>query len=312
MLRITIRLAIAFSLIGFASSQKVIHASATPRINESMIVSTDWLASHLNDDSLVLLQVGEKKEYDEAHIPGAQFIQLQDISTPRGQGLILELPSVDQLKGTFEKLGVTNKSRIIVYFGKDWVTPTARVFFTLDYLGLGDRTSILDGGLPAWRAENRAVTAELREVKPGVLTPHPNAKLVVDASWVSANLNKPGVAIVDARAARFYSGEEGGQMPRSGHIPSARSIPFSTLVDDKTNKFKDPAALHKLFEAVGVNANDSVATYCHIGQQASLLYFVARYLGYDAHLYDGSFQDWSNRSELPVEKSEAGKSTGKP
>jgi thiosulfate/3-mercaptopyruvate sulfurtransferase len=277
---------------------------AKGKVNESMIVSTDWLAKHLNDDSLVLLQVGEKKEYDEAHIPGAQFIQMQDISTPRGQGLTLELPAVEQLKATFERFGVTDKSRVIVYFGKDWVTPTARVFMTLDYLGLGDRSSILDGGLPAWRAENRAVTADVREVKPGSFTPHPNAKLVVDAAWVSANLNKPGVAILDARAAKFYTGEEVGQMPRGGHIPRAKSIPFSTLVDDKTNKFKNPDALRALFGTAGVKENDSVATYCHIGQQASLLYFVARYLGYDAHLYDGSFQDWSSRSELPVEKSE--------
>jgi len=101
-------------------------------VRESLIISTEWLAKHLNDDSLVLLQVGEKSEYTAGHIPGAQFIQLADISTPRGQGLTLELPSVDQLKTTFEKLGVTDKSRIVVYFTKDWVTPTARVFMTLD------------------------------------------------------------------------------------------------------------------------------------------------------------------------------------
>src|SRR5215475_9659084 len=172
---------VALSLVVFLSFAEPQHA--TNKVNESLIVSTDWLAKHLNDDSLVLLQVGDKKEFDEAHIPGAQFIQLQDISTPRGQGLILELPSVDQLKTTFEKLGVTNNSRIIVYFGKDWVTPTARVFMTLDYLGLGDRTSMLDGGLPAWRGENRGVTAEVRAVKPGSFTPHPNSKLVVDAAW---------------------------------------------------------------------------------------------------------------------------------
>ena len=183
---------------------------------------------------------------------------------------------------------------------------------TLDYLGLGDRTSILDGGLPAWRAEERAVTAEVRQVKPGSFTPHPNAELVVDAAWVNANLNKPGVAILDARAAKFYTGEDAGQMPRGGHIPLTKSIPFSTLVDDKTNKFKSPDAFRTLFGTAGVRENDSVATYCHIGQQASLLYFVARYLGYDAHLYDGSFQDWSNRSELPVEKSEGVKSELKP
>jgi thiosulfate/3-mercaptopyruvate sulfurtransferase len=282
------------------------------KVQSSLIVSTEWVAKHLNDDSIVLLQVGEKDEYLAAHIPGAQFITLADISTPRGQGLTLELPSVDQLKATFEKLGITDKSRIVVYFGKDWVTPTARVFMTLDYLGLGDRASILDGGLPAWRAEKRPVTAELREPKRGSFTPRPNTELVVDAAWVSANLNHPGVAIVDARAAKFYTGAEAGQMPRAGHIPSAKSIPFSSLVEDPSNKFKSAEALRGLFDAAGVKQRDTVATYCHIGQQASLLYFVARYLGYEAHLYDGSFEDWSHRPELPVEKSEGNKTTAKP
>jgi thiosulfate/3-mercaptopyruvate sulfurtransferase len=276
-----------------------------------MIVSTEWLGQHLNDKSLVLLHVGDKKEYDAAHIPGAQFIQTTDISAPRGTGLILELPAVEQLTATFEKFGVTENSRIIVYFGKDWVTPTSRVYFTLDYLGLGDRTSILDGGMPGWLAEKRPVTTEISTPKPGSFTPHPNSKLVVDANWVSANVNKPGVAILDARDAKFYTGESAGNMPRAGHIPSAKSIPFGSVVED-SNKFKSEPALRQIFANAGVKQNDSVATYCHIGQQASLLYFVARYLGYDAHLYDGSFQDWSNRKDLPVEKSESVTTDSKP
>ena len=197
-------------------------------VRQSMIVSTDWLAKHLNDKSLVLLHVGEKKEYDAAHIPGAQFIQNSDIAMPRGQGLDLELATVDQLKETFEKFGVRKDSRIVIYFGKDWVTPTARVYFTLDYLGLGDRTSILDGGMPAWVAEQRTVTTLVIVPKPGRFTPRPNPNLIVDAAWVHANLGKPGVAILDARDARFYTGAEAGRMPRAGRIPSAKSIPFST------------------------------------------------------------------------------------
>ena len=300
-------------VIGFAPSlQARTQMKSDTRVRQSMIVSAEWLAQHLKEDSLVLLQVGEKDEYVAGHIPGAQFITLADISTPRGEGLALELPPVAQLKAAFEKLGVTDKSRIIVYFSKDWVTPTARVFMTLDYLGLGDRTSILDGGLPAWHAEGRPVTAELREAKAGHLTPRPNTKLVVDASWVSANINKAGVAILDARAPQFYTGAEVGRMPRGGHIPSAKNIPFSSLVEDSNNKFKSVFALRKLFSAADVKQGDTVATYCHIGQQASLLYFVARYLGYDAHLYDGSFEDWSHHPELPVVKSDGAKSDAKP
>ncbi|MEP6569313.1 MAG: sulfurtransferase [Acidobacteriota bacterium] len=293
--------------IQFAFLTLILLVGFTPAIYankaNAMVVSTTWLAAHLKDDSLVLLQVGEKDEYTAAHIPGAQFIALADISTPRGEGLALELPALSQLKATFEKLGVADKSRIVIYFSRDWVTPTARVFFTLDYLGLGDRTSILDGGLPAWRAERRPVTNEVQTPTAKTFTPHPRQKLIVDAAWVSANLNKPGVMILDARAAKFYTGEEVGRMPRGGHIPGAKSIPFSSLVEDADNKFKSIETLRQLFSTAGVKKRDSVTTYCHIGQQASLLYFVARYLGYDAHLYDGSFEDWSHRPELPVEKS---------
>src|SRR4029453_369198 len=106
----------------------------------------------------VILHGGEKDEYTAGHIPRAQFIQTSDLSTPRGQGLTLELPPVDQLKATLEKFGISNNSLIVIYFVKKWVTQTTRVFMTLDYLGLGDRTSILDGGLPAWRREGKPVT----------------------------------------------------------------------------------------------------------------------------------------------------------
>lgn len=303
MMKLTCALLSLLMVIGTASSFQE-GRDPDPGNRKSLIVSTQWLAQHLKDDSLVLLQVGEKDEYTAAHIPGAQFISLADISTPRDAGLALELPAVSQLKATFEKLGVTDKSRIVVYFSKDWVTPTARVFLTLDYLGFGNKTSILDGGLPAWRAEGRMLTTEVRAPKVGKFTPHPNPKLVVDAAWVNSHLNHPGMMILDARAAKFYTGEEAGRMPRAGHIPGAKSIPFSSLVEDADNKFKSADTLRQLFNTAGVKKGDTVTTYCHIGQQASLLYFVARYLGYDAHLYDGSFEDWSHRPELPVVKSE--------
>ncbi|HEV8370262.1 MAG TPA: sulfurtransferase [Pyrinomonadaceae bacterium] len=289
--------------IVFAGST-ILAQAQSPKVNENMIVTTDWLAKHLNDESLVLLQVGEKDEYTAAHIPRAQFIQIADISTPPGQGLTLELPPVDELKATFEKFGVSDNSRIVIYFGKDWVKQTTRVFLTLDYLGFGDRTSILDGGFPAWRAEGKPVTSEIVEPKKGSLTPHPNNKLIVDATWVKDNLSNANVRILDARAPQFYSGAERGQMPRAGHIPKAHNIPFSSLVEDANNKFKSVGALRELFDQADVKPKATVATYCHIGQQATLLYFVARYLGYDAHVYDGSFEDWSRRTELPVEKSE--------
>ena len=290
--------AVALALaVQFAVSHRG-DARAGSSESNSMLVSTAWLGEHLGDGSLVIINIGPRASYDAGHIPGARFLEMSSIAVS-GQPLTLELPPVDKLKSSFEELGVSDNSRIVICFLANYVSPATRVFFTLDYLGLGKQSSLLDGGFEAWHAEGRTITTDTPAIKLGKITPHPRPELVVDASWVLANLNKPKVAIVDARAPEFYTGASAGRMPRAGHIPSAVNIPFSSLADD-ANKLKDSATLKKLFEEAGIKPGKEVVSYCHIGQQASLIYFVAKYLGYDARLYDGSFEDWSRRSELPV------------
>ncbi len=274
-------------------------AGQTPKVKTSMLVTADWLRQHINDPSLVLLHVGDKAGYEEGHIPGAQYIQLSDISTPRGEGLALELPPVEQLRTTFERFGISDSSRIVVYFGKDWVSPTARVYLTLDYIGLGDRTSLLDGGMQTWVERSGTITKDVIEVHRGSFTPHPHTNIVVTADWVRSHLQSKNVALIDSRTPEFFNGSNPGSMPRAGHIPGAVSIPFNTL-GDSLNRVLDIESLRKIFQDAGVKPDDSIVTYCHIGQQASFGYFVAKYLGYKASLYDGSFEEWSHRPELPV------------
>ena len=267
-----------------------------------MLVTTEWLASHLQDPNLVLLHVGDRKEFDEAHLPGARHLDRAAISATKAEGgLTLQLPPVAQLVEAFESLGVSGDSRIILYFDKDRITQTTRAYFTLDYLGLGDRTSLLDGGMGAWIAAGHPVT---REVGPaparGRISPKPRPEIVADAEYVKANLAKPPVVVVDNRLPQFHDGREKGMMPRGGRIPGAKSLPFDSLVGSD-DRLKEKGELRELFTRAGVREGASVVTYCHIGQQASLGYFAARYLGYPARLYDGSFEEWSRRPELPVE-----------
>jgi len=192
-------LALFFALLPWASRSNAQEKTAAIPANparEPMLVTVDWLADHLNDPSLVLLQIGEKKDYDKGHIPGAQFLEYESISTPHNHGvtLMLELPPVEQLVSVFERLGVSNRSHVILYFGTNWVSPTTRVYWTLDYLGLGDRTSILNGGLVAWEAAHHPVSNEVKQPAKGSITPAPRKEIVADADWVSAisiNLQSP-------------------------------------------------------------------------------------------------------------------------
>jgi thiosulfate/3-mercaptopyruvate sulfurtransferase len=283
------------------AQQKVSNNPATTA-REPMLVTVDWLADHLNDPSLVLLQIGEKKDYDKGHIPGAQFLKYESISTPHNHGvtLMLELPPVEQLVSVFEGLGISNRSHIILYFGTNWVSPTTRVYWTLDYLGLGDRTSILNGGLVAWEATHHPVSNEVKQPAKGSITPTPRKEIVADADWVSTHLNKPAVTIIDARTHEFYSGSQSDGNPRSGHIPGASNLSYLDVVDQDNNKFKSPEALKDLFRAAGLKPGNLMVSYCHIGQRATVLYFTAKMLGYDAKMYDGSWEDWSHRQDLPV------------
>jgi thiosulfate/3-mercaptopyruvate sulfurtransferase len=138
-------------------------------------------------------------------------------------------------------------------------------------------------------------------ITPRTITAAPT-DIIVDAAWVEANRTRPGVVLLDARPADQYSGAVTGPgIERPGHIPGARNIPWAqTVVSAERPLLRSEAELRALFEAAGARPGDLVVAYCQSGMQGSFLYFVARRLGYEARLYDGSFADWSARSELPV------------
>jgi thiosulfate/3-mercaptopyruvate sulfurtransferase len=275
---------------------------------ETMVVSTAWLAGHLTDSNLVLLHLEPKPEYDAAHIPGARFITLNDIAisdTASETGLTLQMPAPEDLKARLEKIGISTASRIVVSYSRDRIAMATRVLFTLDYAGLSSRMSLLDGGYDQWVREGRPTTAEVPAATPGTLPPLTVRPLIVEADFVKTQLDKPGVSVVDARTKAFYDGTQTGgsqQRPhRTGHIAGARNVTYSDIVDAE-QKLKSPTALAALFSDAGVKQGDALVVYCHIGQQATAVIFAARTLGFAAVLYDGSFEDWSRRTDLPVIK----------
>jgi thiosulfate/3-mercaptopyruvate sulfurtransferase len=294
--------AIIISLLVFLSvNPAVTQDEPTPASGpDGIIVTTSWVAGHLHDPLLVLLHVGDRGEYDSLHLPGACFISTREISTPRTEGsLSLELPALGLLDSLFESKGVSDNSTIVIYPGNDWITPCARVWLTLDYLGFGDRAFLMDGGMTAWKSEGRPLTAEVPAPATGSFTPHPRNDVVVSKSWVSERLKDPKVALLDARNPSYYTGADTGNASRPGHIPGAVNLPFDSMVDS-TNHFKKPREVLALLSAAGVARGKTAVSYCHIGQQASLLYVMAKAAGFDARMYDGSMQEWSADPERPL------------
>jgi len=203
---------------------------------------------------------------------------------------------VDNLKKVLEAAGVSNDSHIVIYSDAS-VLPATRAYFTMDYLGMGDRTALLDGGLERWKKENRALTKDVPSVTAGTFTAHPKPELVVKIDAVKQMMGKTGGEILlDSRPAADYRGEKGA------HIPGALNLNWmEDQVSREDQSLKAEPELRKLYESLGVTPDKKVVTYCNSGMQASQSYFTLKYLGYDVKLYDGSMSEW-NKNGAPTEK----------
>ncbi|HEX6105201.1 MAG TPA: rhodanese-like domain-containing protein [Gemmatimonadales bacterium] len=259
-----------------------------PPVRGSLLVTPGWLALRLADPALVVLHVArDSAEYHAAHVPGARFVPLGALVLDR-DSVPNELPPPERLDSVLEAAGVSTESRIVVYGDP---LPAARLFFTLDYLGLGDRAGLLDGGLELWKAEGLPVSALPWEGPAGRLDWTLRPEVVVDAAWVADRIGDPSTALLDARPAADFS----------PHIPGATSLPWRTLLTaPEPVRLKDPAILARLFRRAGLDEAKTVVVYCRTGMQASYLYFAARYMGYAPRLYDGSFADWNRRTGVPI------------
>ena len=289
---------IAMGVLGLVAAGLAASAAAAG----PLLVESDWLAQRLSERQVVILHVGNRAGYDTAHIPGARHLTEEDVARPHDMAkgeLMLELPDPAALRATLASRGISDDSVVIVYAGKDTPLQSAtRILFTLDYLGLGAQSSLLNGGLAAWQAAGHQTTAARPAVTPGRLSARPTSPVVVDAAFVQSLGGRTGYVLVDARAPVFYAGTE-PTFGKRGHIPRAISLPFSNIGDGRGRI--TIADLKRTFDAAGVKAGDTVVAYCHVGQQATAVVLAARLLEIPVVLYDGAFQDWASNNRGAVE-----------
>lgn len=267
---------------------------------QGVIVSPQWLKDNMNDPSIVIVQPSFlKMDYEKEHIKGARFLWPDWLTANSPEGTY-NPPDPKSATKVLQDLGINKNSKVILCHNYGDVSITARMFLTLEYLGLKDRVYYLNGGLVAWKKAGFPVTSEVPVYKKGNMIVTTINPVLVDKDYVVQSLGARSAEIVDARIKRFYDGDPTGN-PRDGHIAGALNLPYPDMIDS-TNSIKPADSLLKRFQAVVPDKGKEIVTYCFIGQTASVIYLTARSLGYQVKLYDGSMQEWSRMPELPMEK----------
>lgn len=267
--------------------------------NPQFLVETDWLARHLSDPDVRIIDMrNQQEEYAGGHIPGASYVAVNHTRLAlKDPGFIL--PPDYEIEEMLGRLGITPETMVVMYDEVGGLN-ASRLFFTLDYIG-HKKMALLNGGLTKWVAEGRLLSKEDPPVNAAMYRVRTDTRRVASSRWILANLGKPYLSLVDARSPKEFSGED-VRAKRGGRIPGAVNIEWTqNLTGDKT--FKSASELQALYEKAGVTKEKVVVAYCQTMHRGSLGYFALRLLGYpDVRGYDRSWSEWGNDERLPVER----------
>ncbi|MCA0920476.1 3-mercaptopyruvate sulfurtransferase [Pseudooceanicola nanhaiensis] len=277
------------------------------------LVSTEWLAAHLKDPDLRILDASwfmpgsdrdPKAEFDAAHIPGARFFDIDEISDLRSD-LPHMAPPVEKFMSRLRAMGVGDGHQVVVY-DSTGIFSAPRVWWLFRLMGQFD-VAVLDGGFPKWQAEGRPVEDMPPVIRDRHMTVRRQNQMVKDVTQVSSAAKLGDYVIVDARAADRFSGATPEPRPglRSGHIPGARNVPFGTLLTAE-GTMKSPEEIRAIFDTAGVDMTKPVITSCGSGITAAVLSLALERIGKADHaLYDGSWTEWGAFPTLPIATGDA-------
>ncbi|MSU91954.1 3-mercaptopyruvate sulfurtransferase [Rhodobacteraceae bacterium 2CG4] len=280
-----------------------------PDSDPQLLVSTEWLDRHLGAPDLRVLDASwylpaegrdGRAEYARQHIPGARYFDIDEISDARSQ-LPHMAPPVEKFISRMRAMGIGDGHKVVVYDGTGLFS-AARVWWLFRLFGKTD-VAVLDGGLPKWLAEGRAVEADPPALRDRHFTARRDASMVKDVTQVAAAAKLGDWQIVDARSPGRFSGAEKEARPglRSGHIPGSRNVYYKDLLN-RDGTMKEPGALRGIFEAAGVDLSQPVITTCGSGVTAAILSLALERMGHRQHaLYDGSWSEWGLYGDLKVE-----------
>jgi thiosulfate/3-mercaptopyruvate sulfurtransferase len=292
-------------------------ADDSPRyLHPEQIVSTEWLAAHLDDPGLrifdcttyLIYETGTgrpyrvesgRADYDTGHIPGAAFADLQGELSDRAAKTNFMMPPIEDLARRFAAKGIGDGTRVVLYSRKamQWAT---RVWWMLRAVGF-DNAAVLDGGFDKWAAEGRPVSTALHAYAPAQLTARPRPAVFVGKEEMKAAIGNGGVCSINALAPDLHSGAS-PRYGRPGRIPGSVNVPAAALQDPKSLVIRPPEQVADTFKNVGADKSKRILVYCGGGIAATFDAFLLHQLGYsDIAVYDASMSEWAKDPSLPVE-----------
>ena len=276
--------------------------------NPKTLVSTEWLANHIKDPDLRILDASwympqmerdPRAEYDVAHIPGARFFDIDDISDHRSD-LPHMAPPVEKFLSRLRAMGVGDGHQVVVYDGMGLFS-AARVWWLFRLMGQNN-IAVLDGGFPKWQAEGRPIEDMPPMVRDRHMTVRRQNHMVKDVTQVAAASKLGDYEIIDARSAARFRGDAPEPRPglRAGHIPGSKNVPYTSLLNDD-GTMKSPETMRDIFVAAGVDLTKPAITSCGSGVTAAVVSLALEILGKTDHaLYDGSWSEWGMFPTVPV------------
>ena len=276
--------------------------------NPDVLVSTDWVAAHLNDENVRLLESNEDVLlYDMGHIPGAQKIDWQE---DLNDAIVRDYVGQQQFQALMERLGISNDTTVVFYGDKSnwWATYAFWVFQLFGHTN----AKVMDGGRQKWTDEGRELTTDASSYPAASYSaPARNDGAIRALRDEVLDHQRAGLPLVDVRSPAEFSGEllhmadypQEGSL-RGGHIAGARNVPWARAANDD-GTFKTADELRSIYEdEQGLSGSDNIIAYCRIGERSSHSWFVLTYLlGYgNVRNYDGSWTEWGNAVGLPIER----------
>lgn len=286
------------------------------------LVETAWLAEHLHDPELRIadmrgyvrtvpragvdglqdaMYVGAREEYEQSHIPGALYIDWTQDIVDHDDHVEAQIAPPDRFAAVMSRLGIGDQHLIVAYDSHPASQFATRLWWALNYYG-HTRVVVLNGGLPRWQSEQRPLDSVVPDYPASTFTPHVQPQLRATAEEVLATLGKNEAKLIDARDSGQYTGKIARGEGRRGHIPGAINLPREELIDPQTGMFRSNEELRRAFEDAQVSADQQVIAYCNGGVAATTVLFSLAMLGYPRLTnYDGSWNEWGQRYDLPVE-----------